>query len=68
MHGNIISTAILALQAKALRNELEKICTECKQSDCKFSTVNTPSFKKRIYVHKDNVVSNLHSHNYKQYI
>ena len=55
------------IEAKALKSNLEKICTECKERTCKFSTQNLPLFEKRIFIHHDNVVSNLHSHNYIQF-
>jgi len=56
------------VKAKALRFTLEKICSECKKSECILNTQNSKSFEKKIYVHQDNIVSNLISHNYTQYL
>ena len=56
------------VEAKALRFNLEKICSDCKESGCILNAQNTKSFEKKIYVHQDNIVSNLQSHNYIQYL
>jgi len=55
------------IEAKALKLNLEKICSECKMNDCDFHVKNERSFKKQIFVHHENVVSNISSHNYKQH-
>jgi len=55
------------VEAKALKLNLEKICSECKTSDCDFHRKNKKSFDKKIFVHQSNVDSNIYSHNYKQF-
>ena len=55
------------IQAKALRNELEKICTECEYMECKFHANNRKEFRKIVCIHEENIISNKISHHYQNY-
>jgi len=51
------------IQAKALKNELEKICNECNDNSCRMNR-NTKEYKKIAYIHEENMISNrIHHHN-----
>jgi len=55
------------IEAKALKLNVEKICSECKISECNLHIKNSKSFEKKIFVHHSNVASNVYSHNYNQF-
>jgi len=54
------------IEAKALKVNLEKICSECKVTECDFLMKKQKVFKKQIFTHQKNIDSNTFSHNYKQ--
>ena len=58
---NLITKSI---EAKALKNELEKICSECENTLCKFCTQSSKKFTKIRYIHEENILSNQKSHQY----
>ena len=46
------------VQARALKNELEKICLECESIDCKIKKNSFSDSQKIVYIHEENMLSN----------
>lgn len=50
------------VQARALKNELEKICLECKNLDCQINNNSLFDSRKMVYIHEENIRSNQRIH------
>jgi len=55
------------VQAKALKNELEKICIECEHKNCKMNLNTNIRYSKIVHIHEGNIISNKISHDYQFY-
>ena len=62
-----ISKIARNIQAKALKNELEKICTECGHNECKMNKNPSVKYVKIVHVHEENIIANKISHHYQSY-